>query len=160
MRRRLAHISLFIAWFFATGSHWDFVQTFAWTKMFVGYVSSMPLGEALQETFDANKRCALCKVVSQAKQNEQTPAPSSETKFGQKITLVYQPTSELFVAIVGTQDWREQKVRVKNRWRSAPPVPPPRPMGYLLRSLSARIDHGQPPFLMFVSAQKFLRASA
>ena len=126
MRLRLAHISLFVAWFLASGSQWDFVQTFAWTKMFVGYVRTMPAGKVLTETFDTGKHCALCQVVAQAKQHEQESSPRSETNLKGKITFVCAPANELIFATPIYKKWRDIKVIQNKDWLTAPPVPPPR----------------------------------
>src|SRR5687768_1456684 len=50
VRLRFAQLSLLLAWVCANGAIWDAVQVFAWSKMFVGYASTMTVPAALRET--------------------------------------------------------------------------------------------------------------
>lgn len=124
MRRKISLITTLIAWLFATGSHWDFVQAFAWGRMFIANEDAMTFSRALEATFDGEHPCQICQMVSQAKQKEQ----SSQliTKFPQKIVFIYQPSSR-FVLMAPTFLFRAE---VKNEMTSAdlaaPPSPPPR----------------------------------
>lgn len=125
MRRRLAIFSLLTAWLLATGSQWDFVQVFAWGRMFVGYSQTMSVGEALAETFDADKPCSLCCAVREAKQQENKQVPP-EHRLREKLVLVFQPTPQ-FVAEVGDAiRWPVEKSSLSGRGRAEPAVPPPR----------------------------------
>jgi hypothetical protein len=125
MRRRVAILSLLAAWFLATGNQWDFVQVFAWTRMFAGYVETMSVRNAIEETFDGEKPCALCCAVRRAKERENKEIPP-EARLRDKLVLVYQPTVFVVSASSVPEKWREACVTTSGRDRARPAVPPPR----------------------------------
>jgi hypothetical protein len=125
VRRNFAIISLLTAWLLATGSQWDVVQVFAWGRMFAGYVSSMSVGQALEETFDADKPCALCCAVRQAKQQEKKDLPN-EVRLRDKVVLVFQPVPVLLAAAQDKNTWQIHDREPLSAGRASPPVPPPR----------------------------------
>ncbi|MCC5023765.1 MAG: hypothetical protein J6386_13725 [Candidatus Synoicihabitans palmerolidicus] len=80
MRRRFALILSLVAWLFATGCHWDLVQTFAWGKRFATYAQSMSYADAARLTFTPDNLCNVCELVQDARQQtdaEGQPAPVS-----------------------------------------------------------------------------------
>jgi hypothetical protein len=125
MRRRLAIFSLLTAWLLATGSQWDFVQVFAWGRMFAGYVQTMSVGEALAETFDADKPCSLCCAVREAKQQENKQLPP-EFRLREKLILIFQPTAEFVATVSNETRWPNIECLLTGRGRAEPAVPPPR----------------------------------
>lgn len=125
MRQRIAIFSLFIAWLLATGSQWDLMQVFAWGRMFAGYVNTMSVGHALEETFDTDKPCALCLAVGKAKQQEDKTLPP-EVRLRDKMLLVFQPVPVLLATTPGTNQWLIHERKPLSTGRASPPVPPPR----------------------------------
>ena len=125
MRRRFAIFSLLIAWLLATGSQWDVVQVIAWGRMFTGYVRTMSVGQALEQTFDAEKPCALCCAVRNVQQQEKTNLPP-EVRLRDKLVLVFQPVPVLLVATRESFAWQLHDRRPLSAGRAAPLVPPPR----------------------------------
>jgi hypothetical protein len=125
MRHKIAIISLLTAWFLATGSQWDFVQTFAWAKMLAGYAKVMPLSEAVAETFDADKPCALCRAVTRAKQ-QQDNSPPPEANLRAKLIYIFQPTPAFVITLRPGRPWSLNDWVLPPTEKSAPPVPPPR----------------------------------
>ncbi|MBK9991517.1 MAG: hypothetical protein IPP19_12465 [Verrucomicrobia bacterium] len=125
MRRRFALLSLLTAWLLATGSQWDAVQVFAWARMFTGYVSTMSVGQALEETFDAEKPCSLCCAVSKAKEQEKQQLPP-EIRLRDKLVLIFQPTAECVATISNGNRWSGVEWVLAGRGRAEPAVPPPR----------------------------------
>jgi hypothetical protein len=125
MRQKIAILSLLTAWFLATGSQWDLVQTFAWAKMMVGYAKVMPLSEAVAETFDADKPCPLCRAVAQAKQQQESSLPP-EVDLHAKLIYIFQPTPTFIVTVRQENPWSLDDWALPHTARSAPPVPPPR----------------------------------
>lgn len=125
MRRRLAIFSLLTAWLLATGSQWDFVQVFAWSRMFAGYVQTMTVGEALAETFDAEKPCSLCCAVREAKQQERKQLPP-EFRLREKLILIFQPAAEFVATVSHEARWPISECFLTGRGRAEPAVPPPR----------------------------------
>src|SRR4051794_2643998 len=95
MRHRVQLCCVFLAWVAATGSQWDFVQVFAWTRMLTTYAQSMSISTAAELTFDADKPCALCNAVKSAKQQQaNTTVPGGNAD--QKVLLIFQPATALF----------------------------------------------------------------
>jgi len=125
MRQRLAIFSLLAAWFLATGSQWDLVQTFAWAKMLVGYSKVMPLNEAVAETFDADKPCPLCQAVSRAKQQQNRSLPP-EVNLRVKLVMIFQPATAFVATVQQANSWLRSDWDLPTSERPSPPVPPPR----------------------------------
>ncbi len=125
VRRRFAIFSLLTAWLLATGSQWDVVQVIAWGRMFTGYVRTMSVGQALEQTFDADKPCALCCAVSRAKQQEKTQLPP-EVRLREKFLLIFQPTLEFVATVSNRNRWAGVECLLTGRGRAEPAVPPPR----------------------------------
>jgi hypothetical protein len=125
MRQKLAILSLLTAWFLATGSQWDVVQSFAWARMMVGYAKVMPLGEAVAETFDPAKLCPLCQAVSRAKQQQDRSMPP-EVNFRAKLVMIFQPATKLVATVHQEYSWPRSDWNVPTTDKPSPPVPPPR----------------------------------
>ncbi len=100
MQKKFSLILALTAWLFATGAQWDLVQTFAWARMFVTNTESMPVVEAVKETFNPEARCSLCLAVEAAKNDQPPGAPGAEVKAPAKIFLASVPTTPLWVAPV------------------------------------------------------------
>ena len=125
MHRKLSLIVTLFAWLFATGSHWDLVQTFAWGKMFSQYAQTMSWTDAVRMTFTAENFCGVCEIVDDARADADTSNPPGQSGV-KKIDLgigtpsaVILQRPEVLAWVVGGQD----------RYRkhgSAPPLPPPR----------------------------------
>jgi hypothetical protein len=127
VHRKISLVLTLIAWLFATGSHWDFVQVFAWAKMFSENVQVMPVRRALERTFSPEGRCALCCAVSAAKQQEENPGrvPSGDRGKG-KILLLFQPVPAVVVEAPDYTPWNQHDQAALSAPRPAPPSPPPR----------------------------------
>jgi hypothetical protein len=129
MRRHASLVLTLVAWLFATGSHWDLVQTFAWGRMLTTYSQSMPLLRAVEKTFSPEGRCELCHTVADAKQKESAndpTAPEAAGKFPGKILLVFAPGEAFFVFAPAPLCWSPSDLMIPLALREAPPVPPPR----------------------------------
>jgi hypothetical protein len=125
MGRRFALILTLTAWLFATGSHWDLVQTFGWGRMIASYSKTMPLAEAIRLTFTTDNVCSICVLVQDAKQagNDATvPGGRLETK----VLLVFQPVPSVVVSAPDCSSWHLAENSVSSLGRSSPPTPPPR----------------------------------
>lgn len=114
----------------ATGSQWDLVQVFAWGRMFAGYVSTMTASEALAETFDADKPCALCCAVRKAQQQDKKELPN-EFGLRDKLVLVFQPVPVLLTATPDNNHSPRHDQWPLDFARTAPPVPPPRVVAHV-----------------------------
>ena len=125
MRQRLQLSALLLAWLMATGSQWDLVQVFAWSRMFVNNSQTMPLASALRRTFQPDNMCAVCKLVKAAKQ-QQEQSPVAPSKALGKILLVFAPVPTVIIASVPSGQWPVGIKIMRSAERNAPPIPPPR----------------------------------
>lgn len=126
MRRQLSLLLTLTAWLVATGSQWDLVQTFAWGRMFVLNVQSMPLMQAAKHTFSPEGRCEICRAVAAAKQQEEDSPAVPNGKSDGKIFLFHQPAPVPVVVAPDFSPWFRSSQLVLAMTRAAPPVPPPR----------------------------------
>lgn len=126
MSRKGSLILTLTAWLFATGGHWDIVQTFAWGKMFATYAQSMSFTDAAKLTFTADNLCDVCEVVSSAKQGSE-PGQSSPAPAGtKKILLALNSSSPIILQRPPVEPWPEQQDRAPSSRGQSPPLPPPR----------------------------------
>lgn len=126
MRRGFAIVSLCFAWICANGAIWDAVQVLAWGRMFAGYTQTASFLDALRDTFDTSKPCAICRTVSNAKAGDhrpELPAPSGSAP-GKIILATESPVT--WVTSTPQITWPEAK-SIRLRARTEPvPVRPPR----------------------------------
>jgi hypothetical protein len=127
MRAKLSLILTLTAWLLATGSHWDFVQTFAWGSMIAGYAQKMPFADAVKKTFSPETMCGLCHVVADAKESTANEPAALDTRAFGKIVLACAPASQAFLSPVpralGVLSALPMPLSTD---RDAPPSPPPR----------------------------------
>jgi hypothetical protein len=125
MSRRLSAISLLCAWLCASGAMLDVAQVFAWTRMFAGYARTESIAAAVKETFDPGKPCAICRVVSHARDAADQRAPAAPSAGSEKIVLIFEG-HEGFVAVSAERAWpAAPSARALARGGDVP-VPPPR----------------------------------
>lgn len=124
MRKRLQITLVLFAWFLATGAQWDLVQVFGWGRMIATYSRTMPLGKAIERTFDG-ELCGVCRVVEGAKQQEKE-APVQNGKRDTKMIFVLPPVTDSIAPVARTAAWSPSDMRLPSALRSAPPTPPPR----------------------------------
>ena len=125
MRRRLSVTCLLFAWLCATGALLDVAQMFAWTRMFAGYVHTLPAVQALSRTFDPEKPCELCLAVQKAREAGRKQQPVPTVAAVQKIVLISQQAGSLVVA-PAAGEWPETNHVFASLWCPPVPVPPPR----------------------------------
>ena len=114
-----------IAWLCANGALWDAMQVAAWSKMFAGYAETMPVSDALRETFDASKPCEMCRGIAKAKNDTEKQLPLIEQSAAAKFVLVIQPVdAPVFANDRG--DWRIVSLGGPCERTDPVPVPPPR----------------------------------
>jgi hypothetical protein len=94
------------------------MQVFAWGRMTVEHAQSMPLTQAVAKTFDG-EMCGICRMVANAKKQEQSRSNVPELKMESKILLFFQAAPKVVVEA-------PRSATVVTAGRSAPPVPPPR----------------------------------
>ncbi|MCF3648912.1 hypothetical protein [Synoicihabitans lomoniglobus] len=125
MRQKCALLVTLTAWLFATGSHWDLVQTFAWGKMFAAYAQTMSYADAARMTFTADNLCGVCEIVVTAQQaDDDQPAPIAAG--AEKIMLSVFDARHLVLKPVEKEVGSVYQLTVLTKYQTAPPVPPPR----------------------------------
>jgi hypothetical protein len=121
--KRFGHIMLAVALLAATGGHWAFLQSVAWTTMLSENLQTYGFTEAVQRTFNGQHPCRLCCQIKESRKTErQTPAVLELKKLefvSVRPALVFAaPTQFRLVA-----DYLPIGCEVSHE----PPSPPPRP---------------------------------
>jgi hypothetical protein len=106
-----------------TDGHWAILQSIAWAKMLFNYSRSAPLGTAIEQTFDGEHPCAMCKMIQSAKQSAnrqelQEPSVKSESLFCETYTSLRFDTSWVQLPLDSLFTYPART--------DPPPVPPPR----------------------------------
>ncbi|HEX9782010.1 MAG TPA: hypothetical protein VGA56_04660 [Opitutaceae bacterium] len=125
MRARFAHLLLLFAWLLATGSQWDVVQVFAWSRMFAQNARLLPTWDALELTFSPDGQCGLCHLVEDSRQER----PGDNAAAGKAVTkepIVFLTAEAVFVQAPTSMPGIEPEQAATARDRSRPPTPPPR----------------------------------
>jgi hypothetical protein len=126
MQRRLTITCLCFAWICAQGVIWDAVQIVAWGRMFADSVRVSPVVDALRDTFDPAKPCALCRAVSKAKGSEEKNSTESRIESSKgKITFALE-TQNIWVSAPLVTVWPETQSPLLSSRTELVPVPPPR----------------------------------
>ncbi|HTB80044.1 MAG TPA: hypothetical protein VK717_04075 [Opitutaceae bacterium] len=125
VRRTFSITCLLLAWVCANGAIWDVVQMVAWTRMFAEHARALPVGEALRETFDPAKPCAICLAVAKAKDVENKQAPQQTERSAEKLLLACQPAEKILL-VAPLTEWPEAPSRPALVRTEPVPVPPPR----------------------------------
>lgn len=127
-----------LAMFSIAGGHWAVLQTVAWGQMLTEYTrQSGSVLTAVEETFDGEHPCALCKEIAVAKgqandAERSRPAgpsdPSPKVKVEKKAGTLdgWSPPAGLAHPTVGTFCWHTPVFAAVGSRLDAPPVPPPR----------------------------------
>ncbi len=125
VRKKIAIFSLLFAWLCANGALLDAVQVLAWGKMFAGYTQTMSVAEALRETFDPAKPCAMCLGVAEAKETAKQQLPATVERSAEKLLLAYHANA-IFVVPHSSTEWPAMLASVAPSRTEEVPVPPPR----------------------------------
>ena len=104
----------------------DVVQVVAWSRMFAGYVDSLPVGAAIQRTFDGREPCPLCLAVQKARAADRAPAraPAPVTA---KLVLFCQRAEASLPPVALAWEIESEFAPASTR-RDPVPVRPPRPV--------------------------------
>ena len=127
VKRILATTALLLGWLCANGALLDTLQVVAWSRMFASNTGTMSVSAALQETFNPQTACSLCKHVAKAKETaqQQLPLPGDSDSAAPKFVLVLD-TVEPSVFARDPGNWiASPSMRVCQRTEPVP-VPPPR----------------------------------
>ena len=123
IRSRLGTLFCALAVLQIVGGHWALLQTGAWLGMIVQYSQQAGINTGLTETFDGDHPCPICRVIKDARKQEQKKAPLLQMEL-KKDFLVCWSRFEVH------QRWAEVNypavtVRLQGMG-PAPDVPPPR----------------------------------
>lgn len=128
LARRLGHWRVIVLLFggvLATGAHWDALQVFAWGRMFAISLENESPAEALSTLFSPEKRCDICRVVSDVK-TEASDASDSAAWFI-KSPLIIPAFHPVMVSAPLVQSRQRLTDALPLQMSGeAPPVPPPR----------------------------------
>lgn len=124
MLRRLASISLLLAWMCASGGMLDVAQAVAWTRMFAGYVGTESVCAAARDTFDPARPCALCRAVRAARESDTRHAPAVPVNAAKKLTMAFHDAG-FRVIPPPERDWPDVRAsRAVSRSEDVPLAPP------------------------------------
>jgi hypothetical protein len=132
MRFRFAQLMACFAWLLATGSHWDFLQVYAWGKMVSSYSQTMPLSEAVRLTFTPANMCSVCEVVADAQRAAARERgdhnPASKSSEAGKIPLSLCADGETLVLPADERELAHftRETLAPPAWHAPVPTPPPR----------------------------------
>jgi hypothetical protein len=106
-----------------SGGHWGILQSVAWTRMLVVYARTAPLETALEQTFDGQHPCCLCRMIQEAKH------ASAPTELRQPIVRDNTLFADSYAIPFGAPPWSRlapSAAPAPSSRREPPPVPPPR----------------------------------
>jgi hypothetical protein len=113
---------LLVALLSATGTQWLVLQSIAWSAMLLDYSRHAPLAEAVQQTFDGEHPCTLCKNIERGKKSEKKNAA---TVVANRLEFFLSSNSVLMFR--GHSAWKQNPRDFLSDARfEQPPVPPPR----------------------------------
>jgi len=107
------------------GAQWDLLQTFGWGRMLANYSRTMPLGKAVEKTFNG-QMCRICRMVANARNQDPSPPAAPEAKSAGKALLFFQAVPQVIVEAPRAVGELASDSPAITETRSAPPVPPPR----------------------------------
>ena len=129
MFRQIGLLGAALALFSMAGGHWAVVQTVAWAEMLRAYGQrSGSLTVAVEQTFDGQHPCELCRAIATAKSKEhrETPAtPGASKDLSAKAVLASADPLPAFRTPVGPARRAAGAFSGPSR-TDAPPTPPPR----------------------------------
>jgi hypothetical protein len=120
--RKLSRILVILALLASVGGHWALLQSVAWTRMILERTQTESLASAVQETFDGEHPCAMCKRITEGKQHERqeqkAPAKVKLDLVCERRIIAFEPPSQPVNFPSSPTDAMPRAER--------PPVPPPR----------------------------------
>ena len=126
VNRKVSLILTLTAWLFATGSHWDLLQTFAWGKMFATYAQSMSYTDAAKLTFSADNLCGVCEIVADAEQTDADRESATGNTGARKIQLSLVNVPQITLSAPDAHRWSLSNQDMPIPRGASPPTPPPR----------------------------------
>jgi hypothetical protein len=108
-----------------SGTHWWVLQSVAWSGMIVSYSAQSGLLKGVEETFDGEHPCKMCKAIEQAREHESSdPSALAPVQPGTDLRgLPPEAGVALTCAAFPPPPFSEAHAEALN---SPPPLPPPR----------------------------------
>jgi hypothetical protein len=121
--RRCAILLVLVAFIFSSGGEWAVLQCVAWAGMIREYSEMVPLPQAVKMTFSGEYPCALCKVIAEKKQSENSKMAVlvKHEKLISTSAFSYRPR----LATIARPFYFEREIFLQTR-SDVPPTPPPR----------------------------------
>ena len=85
-------------------------QVVAWARMFAGYTRTESFAAAAGDTFDPERPCAMCRVLSRVRETCGGRAPAVPAPSAEKVVLVVE-RAEPFIPVRAAQEWPEEPSR-------------------------------------------------
>ena len=120
--RKASRLVVILALLASVGGHWALLQSVAWTRMIIERTHADSFAAAVQTTLDGEHPCALCKRITEGKQQEKQPekmqAKVKMDMLCERRLIAIAPPSQPMLFQSGLTDAMPRAER--------PPVPPPR----------------------------------
>lgn len=108
---------------FTLGGQWVALQSVAWTGMFINFVQTAPVGEALKMTFDGEHPCSICHLVREGRKSQES---DREPQSSSQIKLLPLPILDLALSHPAQLQPAFATDALPASGTPAPPKPPPR----------------------------------
>ncbi len=125
----------FLVWLMVTGAHLDLFQLIAWGRMFASNASTMPIAEAVAETFEAESMCQLCHAVADAKQENSQKSLPAEQKGSKAYLILLTAGDQVLIPRAGSFRILPDVRSGYLIWNPEPPNPPPRAGAFVSSSI-------------------------
>lgn len=129
MLRRLGLICALLAMFTVAGGHWAVLQTVAWAEMLRDYSQrGASLTAAVEQTFDGQHPCALCREIQsgKAREHRENPAVPEAQKVAKVSACLADSGLPRAVRTAEEISFPRAAAPFAPRRAEAPPTPPPR----------------------------------
>ena len=117
-----------LAVFVTGGGHWMALQSVAWARMLVAYSQQSSLVTAVEQTFDGDHPCPMCKKISQDRAQERQEQPQGPASSGRVAPETMCLTAGASIPPVPVCHWFRRAVApaAPRDIVLTPPTPPPR----------------------------------
>ena len=129
LRRALTTTLALLMALWLSGNHWMVLQVTVWSGMILSRSMEKGVSEAIFTTFDGEHPCPLCRIISDAQDEEQGPKVPAPHESQSKLKIDVAIASESMVlarpSLIAVVHWQGM-ISAYSSCESEPPVPPPR----------------------------------
>lgn len=106
------------------------LQVVAWSQMLASYTAEKGLVKGIEETFDGEHGCSMCKLIEEGQENERRDNPALPTRL-ELIIKTFPAANVTTLSFRHTETEQTTStfaapLHMKSQWSSAPDAPPPR----------------------------------